>query len=226
MGLDTEPTGPATPPSTAAVGRSLEEPTVPFRPCTPSPTRSVSVPDLSEAFVIRDAATEDFDQASAVMLDAYREYKPDPLPPAWAGTWEAYWREIGAVGSRAHEAQLIVATIGDHIVGAVTFYPKGPDSNVVDWPPEWAVIRLLAVSPDRRRQGIGRALTQECVRRARRQGAQAVGLHTDSRMPAAQRLYSQLGFRRAPRFDYQPILEADITVMGWTQELATAPRPR
>ena len=33
------------------------------------------------SFVIRDAATEDFDQASSVMLDAYQEYKPDPLPP-------------------------------------------------------------------------------------------------------------------------------------------------
>jgi len=196
---------------------------VPFRPCTSSPTRPASVRHLPETFVVRDAATEDFDQASAVMLDAYQEYKPDPLPPAWADTWEAYWREVGAVGSRADEAQLIVATIGHHIVGAVTFYPNGSNSNVVDWPPEWAVIRLLAVSPDRRRQGIGRALTQECLRRARRQGARAVGLHTDSRMPTAQRLYSQLGFRRAPRFDYQPILDADVTLMGWTQDLATAP---
>jgi predicted N-acetyltransferase YhbS len=175
-------------------------------------------------FVIRDAATEDFDQASAMMLDAYEEYKPDPLPPAWANTWEAYRREIGAVSSRADEAQLIVAAIGNHIVGAVTFYPVGSNSHVVDWPPEWAVIRLLAVSPDCRRRGIGQALTQECVRRAWQHGAQGVGLHTDSRMPAPQVLYSQLGFRRAPQFDYQPIVDADITVMGWTQQLVTTPR--
>jgi ribosomal protein S18 acetylase RimI-like enzyme len=196
---------------------------VPFRPCRSSSTRPASVQHLRETLVIRDAAAEDFDQASSVMLDAYQEYKPDPLPPAWTDTWEAYLREIGAVGSRADEAQLIVAALGDHIVGAVTFYSKASNANVVDWPPEWAVIRLLAVSPDHRRQGIGRTLTQECVRRARRQGARAVGLHTDSRMPNAQRLYSRLGFRRAPRFDYQPILDADITVMGWTQEFATAP---
>lgn len=186
----------------------------------PSPA---SVSHLPETFVVRDAAAEEFDQASTVMLDAYQEYKPDPLPPAWSGTWEAYWREIGAVESRAHEAQLIVAAISDRIVGAVTFYPEGSRSNVVDWPPGWAVIRLLAVSPDRRRRGIGRVLTQECLRRARRQGARAAGLHTDSRMPAAQRLYSQLGFRRAQEFDYQPIPGVDITVMGWTKDLTTAP---
>jgi ribosomal protein S18 acetylase RimI-like enzyme len=180
---------------------------------------------LREALVIRDATTEEFDQVSAVMLDAYQEYKPDPLPPECADTWEAYWREIGAVRSRVDEAQLIVATASERIVGAVTFYPDGSRSKVVDWPPGWAIIRLLAVAPDRRRRGIGRALTQECVRRARRRGARAVGLHTDSRMPIAQLLYLQLGFRRAPEFYYQPIPESDVTVMGWMQDLLLHPAP-
>ena len=200
--------------------RSLEELPVSFQPCTWPPSRPATMRHLREAFVIRDATTEEFNQVSAVMLDAYQEYKPDPLPPDCADSWEAYWREIGAVYSRVDEAQLIVATTGERIVGAVTFYPEGSRSKVVDWPPGWAVIRLLAVAPDCRRRGIGRALTQECVRRARRRGARAVGLHTDSRMPIAQLLYSQLGFRRAPEFDYQPVPEADVTVMGWTQDLA------
>ena len=182
------------------------------------PTRSAG--RLLEALVIRDATVAEFDQASAVLLDAYREYKPDPLPAKWAGIWEGYWCEIGAVHARADEAQLIVAAIGDRIVGAVTFYPDGSRSKVIDWPTGWAVIRLLGISPDCRRRGIGRALTEECLRRARWHGARAVGLHTDSRMPAAQQLYAQLGFRRAPELDYQPV--PVITVMGWTQDLVGA----
>jgi cytochrome P450/ribosomal protein S18 acetylase RimI-like enzyme len=200
--------------------RSLEELPVSFQPCTCQPSRPAAVRHLPEGFVIRDATAEEFDQVSAVILDAYQDYKPEPLPPDWADTWEAYSREIGAVHSRADEAQLVVATTGKRIVGAVTFYLEGSRSQVVDWPPGCAVIRLLAVAPDRRRQGIGRALTEECVQRARRRGARAVSLHTDSRMPIAPLLYSQLGFRRAPEFDYQPIPEADITVMGWTKDLA------
>ncbi len=200
--------------------RSLEELPVLFRPRTWRPSRPASVQHPPKTFVLRDAAITEFDQVSAVILDAYQEYKPDPLPPAWSDTWEAYWREIGAVRSRVDEAQLLVAAIGDRIVGAVTFYPIGSRSKVAHWPPEWAVIRLLAVSVDHRRRGIGRALTQECVRRARRRGARAVGLHTDSRMPTAQLLYSQLGFHRAPEFDYQPFPEADIAVMGWIQDLS------
>lgn len=201
--------------------RSLAELLVSFDPCTWPPSRPVPVDYVP--LTIRDAATEEFDQASAVMQAAYQEYKPDPLPPAWAGTWDAYWREIGAVGSRADEAQLILATIGEHIAGAVTFYPDASRSKSVDWPPGWAAIRLLAVRPDCRCRGIGRALAQECLRRARRHGALAVGLHTDSRMPIAARLYSQLGFRRAPDLDFRPLPEAGITVLGWTLDLAPAP---
>lgn len=202
--------------------RSLVELPVSFDPCTWPASRSVPAHHVPEALTIRDAAIEEFDQAAAVMQAAYQEYKPDPLPPAWTGTWDTYWREIGAVGSRADEAELIVATIGDRIAGAVTFYPDASRSKVVDWPPGWAIIRLLAVRPDCRRWGIGRALTQECLRRARRHGARAVGLHTDSRMPIAARLYSQLGFRRAPDLDFRPLPEAGITVMGWTLDLAPA----
>jgi ribosomal protein S18 acetylase RimI-like enzyme len=165
---------------------------------------------------------EEIGGENAVCLGA-QEFSPaDPLPTAWAGTWDSYWREIGAVHSRADEAQLIVAAIGNRIVGAVTFYPDASHSKIVDWPRGWAVIRLLAVSPDCRRRGIARALTQECLRRARRHGVQVVALHTDSRMPIAQLLYSQLGFRRTPVLDYRPIPEADITVMGWTMDLAPA----
>jgi ribosomal protein S18 acetylase RimI-like enzyme len=181
---------------------------------------------LPAKFVIRDATVAEFDQASAVMLAAYQEYKPAVLPPEWADVWQAYWREIGAVHTRADEAQLIVAAVDDRIVAAVTFYPEGSRSKVAHWPTGWAVIRLLAVLPERRRQGIGRALIEECVRRARRQRARAIGLHTDSRMPAAQRLYSQLEFRRAPQLDYQPVPAAEITVMGWTLDLDATTRRR
>ena|SRR5690242_17609165 len=178
-----------------------------------------SAGQLRHALVIRNATVAEFDQASAVLLTAYREYKPDPLPPEWAGVWKDYWHEIGAVHARADEAQLIVAAIGDRIAGTITFYADASRSNVIAWPAGWAVIRLLGVSPAWRRRGIGRALTEECMNRARQQGAPAVGLHTDSRMPVAQRLYAQLGFRRAPELDYQPLPEAGVTVMGWTQDL-------
>jgi ribosomal protein S18 acetylase RimI-like enzyme len=68
----------------------------------------------------------------------------------------------------------------------------------------WPELRLLAVAPEARGLGVGRALVDECARRARRLGADALGLHTSRSMRAAVRLYERLGFVREPGHDFQP----------------------
>ena len=107
----------------------------------------------------------------------------------------------------------------------MTFYPEAARWSVRNWPPGWALVRLLAVTPENRRHGIGRALMVECLRRARAASARAIGLHTDQRMPVPQRLYAQMGFRRAREFDYQPVPGEDFTVMGWRLDLASWDHP-
>jgi ribosomal protein S18 acetylase RimI-like enzyme len=70
-------------------------------------------------------------------------------------------------------------------------------------PVEWAVIRLLAVAPGARGLGLGRSLTEECIARARRDGAYVVGPYTVIEMEVAQGLYERMGFVRDPRYDQQ-----------------------
>ena len=55
---------------------------------------------------------------------------------------------------------------------------------------------MLAVSPQHRGQGIGRQLSLECVRRAKQDKAEVVGLHTSELMVAARRMYERLGFQQ------------------------------
>ena len=66
-------------------------------------------------------------------------------------------------------------------------------------------MRLVGVHPDGRGKGIGRALTEECIRRARLDGAIAVGLYTSSIMTTAQALYERIGFAREPEHDSEII---------------------
>jgi ribosomal protein S18 acetylase RimI-like enzyme len=68
----------------------------------------------------------------------------------------------------------------------------------------WPELRLLAVSPGARGLGVGRALVDECVRRARAAGAADLGLHSSKSMRAALRMYEQMGFVRAPEHDFFP----------------------
>jgi GNAT superfamily N-acetyltransferase len=75
-----------------------------------------------------------------------------------------------------------------------------------------AGIRLLAVAPAARGQGVGRALTRECIERARALGRTSLVLHTTRAMQAAWRMYEQLGFLRCPDLDFR---QGDLEVFGF-----------
>ena len=137
---------------------------------------------------------------------AYQQYE-DLIPPA---AWQSYLEDILDVRSRLVEADLIVAELNTKLVGTVTFYSNLSYSSGV-WPKGWASIRLLAVDPRYRRQGVGRALMDECVRRCRNQGIATIGLRTTKIMDIARRMYEHMGFVRVPEFDFHPASGVVVT---------------
>ena len=157
--------------------------------------------------LIRDAKPDEIDAVIAVGLVAYQEYS-NMMPP---DAWDAYADNIRDAHSRLPESKLIVAEIGNILVGAVTYYPIDMDRINVVWPPDWAGIRLVAVKPESRGRGIGRLLVEECIRRSRDQSAAAVGLHTTPLMQLAERMYRRIGFVRAPDYDFQSRPNFDVT---------------
>jgi ribosomal protein S18 acetylase RimI-like enzyme len=151
------------------------------------------------SLVIRDARSEEMDEVSLLMRDAYLEYEKF-FPPEG---WKLYLGDIMDVRSRLGDSQLIVAELEGHLAGAVTLYPDASRSRE-EWPEGWAGIRLLAVHPAYRGRGVGRALMEECVRRCREEGIRAIGLHTAAIMSIAQKMYEHMGFVRAPEYDFYP----------------------
>jgi ribosomal protein S18 acetylase RimI-like enzyme len=77
-------------------------------------------------------------------------------------------------------------------------------------------VRLLAVAPEARGQGIGTALMKECIRRARQGGAACLNLHTTDMMQVAIRMYERMGFVRAPELDFHP--DPNVTVKAYRLE--------
>jgi GNAT superfamily N-acetyltransferase len=63
--------------------------------------------------------------------------------------------------------------------------------------------RLLAVDAGSRGSGVGEQLVQECMARARTEGARAMVLWSQPSMSEAHRLYERLGFSRAPERDQE-----------------------
>ena len=139
--------------------------------------------------MIRDYAAADADQVDAVALAAFAQFK------GIYGDWDRLMAGVGATASLAGQAELIVAEDeGKRIVGSVAYVaPHAPKAEFFD--PRWSVIRMLVVDPQARGKGIGRALPEECVRRARRDGAGIIALHTSPKMEVALAMYLRMGFR-------------------------------
>lgn len=155
----------------------------------------------AEELVIRDARDEDREAVRELTLAAYAEYAEVMEPSAWAGLYGA----VRAALESDAAMDRIVAEHGGRIVGCVMLFPPrvqayGELAGAARAPE----LRLLAVSPAARGLGVGRALVDECIRRARRMGATELGLHTSKSMEVAMGLYRRMGFVRAPEADFQP----------------------
>src|SRR5207302_1713857 len=144
--------------------------------------------------VIRDARADELDEIADLIAAAYAQFGPAPgSPKELVDAFDEYRVDQRDVWSRLVDSQLIVAEGEGRLVGAVTFYAPGGEKKGERWPPEWAAFRLLAVLPDARGKGVGRALTDECLRRARDLGAPVMGLHTTIVMDVARAMYEPIG---------------------------------
>ena len=151
---------------------------------------------------IRDARPEDRGRIDALTLAAYAEFQAVMTPGGWAGLDRVVRT---ALQSEAVEVERIVAELEGELVGSVMLYPPASDAyQGAAKRASWPQLRLLAVAPSARGAGVGQALVDECVRRARLSGAAELGLHTSESLRAAVRMYERMGFLRAPEYDFRP----------------------
>lgn len=141
-------------------------------------------------FELRDFVGTDAEAVNRIALAAFQQYSGQ------YEDWEQFSRRISRMDSLAESAELVVATRGEKIAGAVAYVAPGkPKASF--FAPEWSVLRMLVVEPSCRGRGIGRALTNECIRRAERDGAAFVALHTSPIMEIALAMYLRMGFELA-----------------------------
>ncbi len=169
---------------------------------------------------MRDARPEDRAAIEDVTISAYQEYAP-----IMHERWEIYRHSILGTLADVRPADQIVAESGDVIVGTVLLFPAGTAFKApggVDVSLAAPEIRLLAVAPAARGLGVGAALVNECMRRARLAGVSAITLHTTDMMQVAMRMYERMGYVRAPELDFSPAPE--FVIKGYRYTLAAAPQ--
>jgi len=163
--------------------------------------------------LIRNARSDELDDVSLLLKDAYQQYENSIRPEAW----KSYLEDIIDVRSRLGESDLLVADLNHRLAGCVTLYLDGSRSFPEVWPRGSAVVRLLAVHPEYRGREIGHALMEECIRRCRQAKVAAIGLHTTEAMDIARKMYERMGFVRVPESDFHPV--PGVTVMAYSLQL-------
>ena len=137
---------------------------------------------------LRDFQKGDAAQVKALALRAFAQFEDA------YGDWPALQAKIANMASLADVGEVVVAEIENRIVGAVAYLgPGAPKAEC--FRSEWPIMRLLVVDPGFRGQGIGRALAEECLRRAKRDGASVFALHTSEIMQVALPMYQRMGFK-------------------------------
>jgi GNAT superfamily N-acetyltransferase len=140
--------------------------------------------------VIRPVEPGEFDRVGDIVVDAYAALGD-------LGEYEAVLRDVA---DRSRHADVTVAAVDGVVAGTVTFVGQ-PGTYAESDDPDASWIRMLAVDPAFRGHGVGAALVDWCVARARESGRARLVLHTTDRNRDAQRLYARLGFDRSPDLD-------------------------
>ena len=116
-------------------------------------------------------------------LGTFRESSGDSLSPAYRAAFQAI--------SADPNHDLMVADLEGAVVGVLqlSFIPH------LTYEGGWrAQIEGVRVSEEQRSRGVGRALFDEAIARARNRGCHLVQLTTDRRRPDALKFYLGLGF--------------------------------
>lgn len=163
---------------------------------------------------IQDADTAQAEALGRLLVQVYAALPGFPSPAEQPGYYEML-AQVGTLADRPRtQVRVAVAEAGSVLGGLVYFgdmaqYGSGGTATQLQG---CAGIRLLAVDPACRGQGLGKALTLDALALARAQGQQAMVLHTTAAMQTAWTMYEGLGSQREPELDFS---QQGLAVFGF-----------
>jgi GNAT superfamily N-acetyltransferase len=168
-------------------------------------------------FVIREARTEEFEELGQLMVKVYSNLEGFPGKDEQPKYYDLM-TNIGQL-TRKPNTKLLVVVAGDKVIGGLAYFSdmiQYGSGGTATREQAASGFRLLAVDPDARGTGVGKALAKKCIELAREAGNRQVIIHTTNAMKIAWGMYERLGFKRSPDLDF---MQERLQVFGFRLEL-------
>ncbi len=160
------------------------------------------------SFVVREARADELAAVGALTAEGYLV---DDLLRRPDGGEEHYQEHLRDAAGRARDAIVLVAADDDGgLLGTVTWCPVGSALRELATIDDQAEFRMLSVSAAARRRGVGRALVQACLDRAKDGRMREVVICSMPQMHNAHALYRSFGFVRNPQLDWSPAPSVEL----------------
>ena len=145
---------------------------------------------------LRDYQSSDAENLNRIAVSAFDQFRDH------YNDWPAMRAGLSKTSDLGVSGEVIIAELQGTFAGAVAYF--GPNSQkAAFFDQRWPIIRMLVADPAFRGKGIGRALSEECIARARRDGSPIIALHTSPIMTVALPMYLMMGFVKT--YDAPPI---------------------
>ncbi len=169
---------------------------------------------MTATLEIREVLRNEYELLGRLMIDVYSNLDGFPTQNEQPGYYEML-SNIGSFNAEKDTKVLVAITLEGELVGGVVYfadmvrYGSGGTATAVK---NASGIRLLGVNSKSRGAGVGKALTNACIKLARDSGHSQVILHTTQAMQIAWDLYIKLGFERSQDLDF---MQEELPVFGF-----------
>ncbi|HZE86445.1 MAG TPA: GNAT family N-acetyltransferase [Puia sp.] len=167
-----------------------------------------------QEYKVRNADSDEFEEIGKLMVGVYSQLDGFPKEAEQPG----YYKMLANVGELTNKpgTELLAAISPDHrIAGAVVYFGDMQyygSGGTATRETNASGFRLLAVAPWARGLGIGKLLTNECIRKAKAKDSAQMIIHTTAAMQTAWKMYESIGFTRSEDLDF---MQGELPVYGF-----------
>ena len=175
---------------------------------------------MSTGHLIRNARPDEFEEIGRLMVRVYSQLEGFPKEDEQPHYYEMLLN-IGQLTYKPKTELLVALSPDQKIVGGVVYFSDMKyygSGGTATSEKNSAGFRLLAVDPSARGLGIGKLLTNECIRKARNEKLSQVIIHSTKAMQTAWKMYESLGFQRSEDLDF---MQERLPVFGFRLLLGT-----